>query len=977
MGLEIRHNRAEHTHENEQFRRVATSLNLLFDQKGWQGLLIGNPFNDDYSRFRADAILLYDHGLVIIDFKDYSGTIKLPSKEDEFQSIKWYTESDADKNRIEIKAGARFVNPFRQLKSYREAMFEIIRNNIVLNDSINPSRVCMANIFTGPIVLNNSIPRALPYYKIVQESDLATFLYDFSSENSYSEESAAALKSIFHASVWEEQIELKTTSKPLERVIRVDKDVSTELSAFLQEKSSGILVLESMHAHERDDWMKYILSESVEYDIPQTEVWTHSARIGRKLSSRTGIAIQSLYNTIYGGSASSAIEDKGDEIDEDNEEQLQELVPIRSDEMIDSSAVIILHEAHLVTRSLHQSDLLRFGSGRLLEDLLNFLSLDKNNRKLICIGDPYSLTYGKDEDSSLHLETLQELYNGNIKHFRQHIKPTDRGGKASFRTDLGLSIEGKIFNHLTYPWKDSDLVYVNKNQIGKMLKEWFDQPATNEPDKCVLVYSNKDARKINNWVKTNCLRNGSELSTNDLLIINNNINIPDETGFGQPTRLYNGMFLLVKERLETISHPIRINQSKTPILLSFTKLNVVCLSIPNKLETEVWLLDNYFLSDDQLSKNEQIAFRVFVNQLVQEEIAKNPFAKSFEYSQLKQDKAFIDLDPSEKDAIEQLINNIKVSTTAKARSILSKYRKKHRKKALSQVAAENLLVNAALASYGWALTVHKSIGSNFVDIIFNAYQGEGKGLTNASYYRWLYSAITAANSISYVANPQELNSLMDCQFEDIPNVVTDDNISNDQIPLSYPGYKVKDAYKNIIDTSLNENIVGAICELSDLLKNYNYILHSVIKSGDYLTKIHFTITGGGKRLVIACNNNRLGQVSSIRVEKSDGVNTEPVNEAIQQLFLKSKPNVVPDGLALPSDFRLDVYSKWSNVLKDDGLTLLLKETHSFQDVFEARCEKRLVKFRVYYNGKGFFTKVTVLQKSDSQLGQYLQNLLLN
>ena len=49
MGLQIKHNRAEHTHENEQFRRIAHSLKLLFDMQKWDGILIGNPYNENYS----------------------------------------------------------------------------------------------------------------------------------------------------------------------------------------------------------------------------------------------------------------------------------------------------------------------------------------------------------------------------------------------------------------------------------------------------------------------------------------------------------------------------------------------------------------------------------------------------------------------------------------------------------------------------------------------------------------------------------------------------------------------------------------------------------------------------------------------------------------------------------------------------------------------------------------------------------------
>jgi len=208
MALTVKHNRANHTHENEQFRRVASSLKNLFKQEGWSGLLIGNPFNEIYSRFRADAILLFDHGLFIIDFKVYSGTLKLPANKNEFEMTQWYTELDEEKKRTLIKAGNRFINPFQQLSSYREAFKEIVKTEITLTRLIDETKTCAINIFSGPLTIQNTVPKEKPFYKIIQESDLANFLYDYSSENKYSNETANVLTKIFNATDWRENIEL-------------------------------------------------------------------------------------------------------------------------------------------------------------------------------------------------------------------------------------------------------------------------------------------------------------------------------------------------------------------------------------------------------------------------------------------------------------------------------------------------------------------------------------------------------------------------------------------------------------------------------------------------------------------------------------------------------------------------------------------------------------------------------------------------
>ena len=46
-----------------------------------------------------------------------------------------------------------------------------------------------------------------------------------------------------------------------------------------------------------------------------------------------------------------------------------------------------------------------------------------------------------------------------------------------------------------------------------------------------LFYSKKDCLKTNKWVKKQCLKNGENLSIGDLLIVNNNVSIPNESGF--------------------------------------------------------------------------------------------------------------------------------------------------------------------------------------------------------------------------------------------------------------------------------------------------------------------------------------------------------------------------------------------------------------------------------------------------------------
>ncbi len=985
MALTVKHNRANHTHENEQFRRVASSLKILFKQRGWSGLLIGNPFNEMYSRFRADAILLYDHGFIIVDFKVYGGTLRLPGNRSDFEMSQWYTESDIDKKRTVVKAGNRFINPFKQLFSYREAFKEIVRSEIQLTNLIQESKTCALNIFSGPLIIENSVPKDIPFYKVTQESDLGTFLYDYSCENTYSKETADVLSRIFNAEEWLEHIDFPKAKSLAERTIEIDENVESAISNFLKTDVSGILVLESMSSRDRDSWVQYILSEAVDFKIPQTETWIHSARIGRKTSLRLGVELQSLFNTIYGGAPKTLEIENVVKEDKQFVEQLQEVIPIRSDDSIDHSAVIILHEAHLVSRSLHQSELLRFGSGRLLEDLLKFLSLEKTKRKLICIGDPYSLTYGKDTESAINLSALAELYDGKINYYRQQPLKENIDGKFGLRIKLATGIETKLFNDLEYPWKPDDLLKINKDEIPNYLAEWFSSPFDSEPTNTVMVFANKDAKKINHWIKTNCIKNGKELAKNDLLIVNNNINIPDETGFGQPTKLYNGMFLLVEEVGASITKSIPLRQCTTPILLHFTKVKVKCLSIQNKLTTEVWLLNNYFQSEEKLSKEEQIAFRVFVNMLVSDKIKEQTFESSYEHIQFTQDKEYKNLLTEEKELKTRYEAGEKVKTKLdqnerEIRKIKIKYEKKFKSRILSNITQTNPFVNAVYANYGWSLTVHKCIGSTFTNAIINAYQGENRGTTNAEYYRWLYSGITTTSGNLRIANPQIIHPLMEVHFEDTS--VNYENSSNKKkIFLSFKGYNVEDRFLKKIPSTLKENVKGSICELAKLFEPIGYLLESVNSIGDYSTKVNFSIPlKFSKHLIIAISNKGEKDgfgVSSIRIDKSDGENETIINECIETLFQLAQEHNNEDVIPFPTDFRRKVYEKWMLTLSEKGFHLEILESHNYQDVFRVVSEGLKAKFRIWYSDDGFITQFIMLEKSDENLGQNLKKWLID
>jgi hypothetical protein len=979
MPLEIRHNRAEHAHENYQFRRIVKTLKLVFEEKGWDGLLIGNPESEVFSRFRADAILLYNYGLIVIDLKNYEGHIKLPITDAGFKDKTWYIDTNSDKARIEIKGGARFDNPFKQLKAYRGVMYDIVRSNSILNSNLDPSRTCAINIFSGPIQLNRKVPGDLPYYKIVQESNLVEFLYDFNSKNSYSAENATALKVIFPSDEWDECQPLTSYNQvPKERIIEIESDVKGEIVSFLKSKESGILVLESMETSKRDEWAHYILSEGISFNIPQIEPWTHSSRIQRKIKVRSGINPASLFNTIYGGK--SKLEDGTvDDLTESEDENLKDIIPLRSDEILDERAVVILQDAHLISRSLHQSELLRFGSGRLLEDVITYLSLEKTNRKLICIGDPYSLSYGKETESAISIETLKELFNGKIQHYRDEPSFNDGNEINKLRTNLASGINAKLFNYLKYNWNEKHLLKPEHSDVLILLKKWFSEPFESEPTNTVLIYTNELAKKTNLWIKKNCLKNSENLAENDLLLLNNNINISDDTGFGNPSRLYNGMYLRVLSVLEEKTESITIKQSKSPINLRYLKLRVLCLSSENKQKAEIWLNKNYFESNGEYSKEEQIASKILISKKLKEYKEKFEFKDSNEYREFEQNNLTVKLNKKIKELEAELNSGGSVKTAlkeakAELKRLERKYKMRYNHNMLMQVSSSDPILNSINASYGWCITVHKSIGTQFNNIIINATQSENGGVNNAHYYRWLYSGVTTAKSKVFVANSIEFNPFINCQFEDI---VGDGWVEEVKVKKSYEfiGYVIPNKFKAKFNNDLNKNSEAAICLFSECIEKDGILLERTKKQGDYLSKAFFSTPNNFGEITMAFSNNGEGYVTSIRAER----NGEPYKRFIVKAIEFIEENI-PKGEVetegIPTDFRKPVYTELMESSIQKGCKLKVLACNSYHDILQYENGKEKIRFKLTYSGKGMFSFITILEKTNSSISIELNEMLL-
>ena len=974
MALKVVLQQQAATHENEQFRRVVKIMNAVFEKHNFNGILVGNPYNENYSRFRADAILLYDHGVIIIDFKDYSGQLILP-KEDCFTNSLWLNENTTTHQRIDIKAGSHFINPYCQLLSYRKAFKEIVDNNKILKSKIDKSKLCIANIFSGPIILKNDVPGNLPYYKIAEENKLGELLFDIKNNNAYDEEIEKEIIRIFPSDEYIQDYNFDTQTINTKDII-IGNDAKTTIDNFMSVEGNDILILNSMDVYERDNWAKYLFSIADEYNIPEVHGLCHSNRISRQLHSR-GIDSTSLYSFIYGGNQKYE-----DDLEEETENDLTlQVVSLSSDSCIDERAMLIVYDAHLVSRSLSESDLLRFGSGRLLEDFITFANPD-SKRKVVFIGDPYMLCYGSSEDSAINLSNLKDICGQRKIHFYQQPVPDrEDSDKDSLKCNLSRSIDLELYNNLNYPHNDGSIVEIQKEEILNKMKEWFSTPFKQEPEKAILFFKKSDCKKTNLWIKNNCLKNGGNLAAGDLIISNNNIIIPDKTGFGTHKKVLNGMYFTVDEILEHFSEEITVKGITNPIVLSFIRVSVNCLSL-NCYLSEVWVLENYLNSENELRKEEQIALNIFIKKRINKYKNKYPFVDSAYYQQLIYNNTYRELSKEEKYAIENLIYNktapkegkIKVSTTAKARSLLKTFYSEYENFIQKEAIKEDSLINVLNAQYAWAITVHKTVGNEFDNVILKGFRGENDGICNESYFRWLYSGINASKNTFYIAQPQHINPFMNCIVDE-----THSGINNSKQILVFDSYTIPSRFAEMVKIN-NTNVAGAICELAKKIESKGYILKRVNQPGEYLTKAIFSTNDTQMELIVCFNNkgakDKYG-VSSIRMESNSG-NTDFINESIESVM--SINDKETNKIKCP-EYITNIVSSLIDNMKNRNISLEAISSKDYQIVCQASSIDGTAMLRLWYgtsssnHTKGFINKIEIFNCSDSSIKTELEDII--
>jgi len=365
--------------------------------------------------------------------------------------------------------------------------------------------------------------------------------------------------------------------------------------------------------------------------------------------------------------------------------------------------IYFVDESSMVSDRYMENDTFRFGSGRLLSDLLKYCG----NRKIVFVGDYAQLPpVGQSISPALDAEYLTKEYNKSVQEvmLREVVRQDNESGVYVNATRVRDCIEGKDFN--TFNIVDASDVMTSQGLLEDYLKN-FDKD--NLYKNLLVAYTNQQVMNYNVNIRQRIFEKPERLCIGDILVVSKNNHAQGEHS------LFNGQIVKVKNcdgdssvEIRTIGFTTREDGKTVPkqMTLAFREVTLVT---PEGKELNCLILDNY-LDDDSINDR-------YLNQALMVDFKKR--MKELDYG------------PEEyKDEIRR-----------------DKY------------------VNAVLCRYGYAITCHKAQGGEWENVYVDF--GCFSSNANSTFFRWAYTAITRSSKRLWHFSSPQFNAISKLKYQPI------------------------------------------------------------------------------------------------------------------------------------------------------------------------------------------------------------------
>lgn len=483
-----------------------------------------------------------------------------------------------------------------------------------------------------------------------------------------------------------------------------------KLNAFL-ESDDRVFILQGYAGSGKTTLLKgfveYLKSLEKKYQL-----MAPTGRAAKVINQKTGFESTTIHKGIYSFEELQEIEQSEDK----NDVSFLYQYKIRNNLDVNDS-ILIVDEASMVSDILSQEEFYRFGSGRLLLDLITYGRIRESttSSKIIFIGDPAQLPpIGMNFSPALDSQYLSKTYNVSVSQVEmKEVKRLDaNNGILHSATKIRQCLTSGYFN-------DFDLRENNRDIFNPAYQDFLETYKAQQDLKIIICYKNKTALDLNRAIRRDKFGDDLPIHATDTVIIGGN---------NYRLGIMNGEFAVVSEASPSVeSREVKFYDKggrTQSVRLTWRSISLVLPDENNQPKTiSGFILENYLYGDNYLKPEEQRALYIDF---------KNRHPK---------------LKKGTEEFKEAIIND--------------EY------------------FNCILLKYGYAVTCHKAQGGEWANAFvfwdigtqanFNFYETEHNhsGKTNSEFYRWAYTAVTRASKKLFCINPPYFSSFSGMNFIDM------------------------------------------------------------------------------------------------------------------------------------------------------------------------------------------------------------------
>ncbi|MBD9537158.1 AAA family ATPase [Stenotrophomonas sp. STM01] len=472
-----------------------------------------------------------------------------------------------------------------------------------------------------------------------------------------------------------------------------------DLEAFLVAKNEHVFIL-SGHAGTGKTFITKGLSEFLAAAGRQCVLTAPTGKAARVITQKSGRTATTIHKKIY--SMDDIREYKVDDLDGSETYKLYAELEVNNDA---DNTVYVVDESSMVSDVYSEGEFFRFGSGKLLSDLIKYVNLDHNDhaKKVIFIGDAAQLPpVGMNSSPALDQRYLAKTFGvTTIRRFElsEVVRQDADSGILSSANTLRDSLSKKIFNKLALATDAPDVQTCP--EADDIVTGYLTASGNKVSDVAMIIASsNADVASFNEQVRRRLFPDNKYVTQGDKLVVVMNCVVDGNT-------LNNGDLVYVTRVGD-------VPDSRSVTLRNKNK------STGKVEETEVTLR----------FRDVQIGFRLPSGEVVRANVK---IVESLLYS------GHPNLNSDE----------------SKALYIDFRRRNPHLPKGgkeLRDALRDDPYFNALRVKFGYALTCHKSQGSEWADVFVQCKTHHANPRTE-EYFRWLYTAITRASKRVHLLNP--------------------------------------------------------------------------------------------------------------------------------------------------------------------------------------------------------------------------------